>query len=58
VGIAKVPYRKARILILDEPTAVATPYESRFLVENRARLKEQGLAVVLTIQWIFETVSV
>ncbi len=58
VEIAKVLYRKAQILILDEPTAVLTPHESRSLLENLVRLKEQGLAVVLITHRIPETLSV
>ncbi|MDP9044411.1 MAG: ATP-binding cassette domain-containing protein, partial [Pseudomonadota bacterium] len=45
--ILKVLYRGARILILDEPTAVLTPQETDSLFEVLGRLREQGTTVVL-----------
>ncbi|MDH6265605.1 ABC-type uncharacterized transport system ATPase subunit [Rhizobium sp. SG_E_25_P2] len=45
--ILKVLLLGARILILDEPTAVLTEDESRSLLEFTRRLADQGLAVVL-----------
>jgi simple sugar transport system ATP-binding protein len=44
--ILKALYRDARILILDEPTAVLTPQESAGLFETLRRLTADGLAVV------------
>ena len=46
VEILKVLYRDAKILILDEPTAVLTPQESDTLFETIAQLVEQGLSVI------------
>ena len=43
VEIIKALYRKAKILILDEPTAVLTPSETDKLMEIMVKLKEQGL---------------
>ncbi|MFT4960778.1 MAG: ABC-type uncharacterized transport system ATPase subunit [Paracoccaceae bacterium] len=46
VEILKALYRDARILVLDEPTAVLTPQEADTLFENIATLTHQGLAVI------------
>mgnify|MGYP000293663024 CR=1 FL=1 len=45
VEILKVLYRKADILILDEPTAVLTPDESENLFQTMAALAESGKSV-------------
>jgi general nucleoside transport system ATP-binding protein len=45
--ILKVLYRGARVLILDEPTAVLTPQETLQLFEVLARLRDQGTTVIL-----------
>ena len=47
VEILKALYRGARILILDEPTAVLTPPETAQLFEVLSRLREQGTTVIL-----------
>jgi ABC-type uncharacterized transport system ATPase subunit len=46
VEIIKVLYRGARILILDEPTAVLVPQEVDELFANLYELKSEGLTVV------------
>ncbi len=46
VEILKVLYRDARILILDEPTAVLTPPESDALFKTLKQLVSEGLSVV------------
>ncbi|MFO1070544.1 MAG: ATP-binding cassette domain-containing protein [Geminicoccaceae bacterium] len=46
VEILKALYRDARILILDEPTAVLTPQEAESLFATLRRLAARGLAVV------------
>ncbi len=45
--ILKVLYRGARVLILDEPTAVLTPQETVQLFDVLARLRGQGTTVIL-----------
>jgi general nucleoside transport system ATP-binding protein len=45
--ILKVLFRGAKVLILDEPTAVLTPQETLHLFEVLARLREQGTTVIL-----------
>ncbi|MDX6750419.1 ABC transporter ATP-binding protein [Geminicoccaceae bacterium 1502E] len=46
VEILKALYRGARILILDEPTAVLTPQETDALFATLRRLAAQGMAVI------------
>jgi simple sugar transport system ATP-binding protein len=45
--ILKTLYRGAKILILDEPTAVLTPQETEALFKVLARLREQGTTIIL-----------
>ncbi len=47
VEILKALYRRADILILDEPTGVLTPEEADHLFRILAGLKEQGKTVIL-----------
>ncbi len=47
VEIVKALYTGARLLILDEPTAVLTPEESRRLFQIIRRLTGEGLSVLL-----------
>ncbi|MDP4088083.1 MAG: ABC transporter ATP-binding protein [Bacillota bacterium] len=44
--IIKVLYRGARVLVLDEPTTVFTPQETKKLFNIMNKMKEQGCAVV------------
>ena len=46
VEIIKALYRNARILILDEPTAVLTPTETDKLLEVLRQLKSQGVTII------------
>ncbi|MFC3684018.1 ABC transporter ATP-binding protein [Hydrogenophaga luteola] len=46
VEILKALYRGARILILDEPTAVLTPQESEALFDTLSQMVAQGLSVI------------
>lgn len=62
--ILKALYRKAEILILDEPTGVLTPQEADQLFEVLKALKSQGVTIILIthklreIMDITDTVSV
>jgi simple sugar transport system ATP-binding protein len=47
VEILKLLYREARLLILDEPTAVLTPQEVTVLFDKLTSLKEQGKTIVV-----------
>ncbi len=46
VEILKALYRDARILVLDEPTAVLTPQEADTLFENIRMMTAEGLSVI------------
>ncbi|MGI9389307.1 MAG: ABC transporter ATP-binding protein, partial [Boseongicola sp.] len=46
VEILKALYRDARILVLDEPTAVLTPQEADTLFENIKAMTQDGLSVI------------
>ncbi|HTJ57368.1 MAG TPA: ATP-binding cassette domain-containing protein, partial [Devosiaceae bacterium] len=48
VEIAKALVREARVLVMDEPTAVLTVRESQVLFRQIARLKAQGVAILYT----------
>jgi ABC-type branched-subunit amino acid transport system ATPase component len=49
VEIIKALYRDARVLILDEPTAVLSRHESRGLFAMIRKLSASGIAVLLTL---------
>jgi ABC-type uncharacterized transport system ATPase subunit len=58
VEILKVLYRGARILILDEPTAVLVPHEVDELFGNLRDLKAEGLTVLFISHKLDEVLSV
>ena len=58
VEILKVLYRGARILILDEPTAVLTPQETERLFEILRKMKQQGCAVIIITHKLNEVLSI
>ncbi len=47
VEILKALYRKAKILILDEPTAVLTPHEVEKLFTVIRKLRDSGVSVII-----------
>jgi len=55
--ILKALYRGARILILDEPTAVLTPQETTTLFELLRRLKSQGTTILLITHKLNEVMA-
>ncbi len=57
VEILKALFRDARILILDEPTAVLTPQEVKELFEIVSELVDQGLAVVIITHKLDEVMA-
>ncbi len=58
VEILKVLYRGARILILDEPTAVLVPQEVEELFQNLRELKAGGLTVIFISHKLDEVLSI
>src|SRR5947208_9466246 len=58
VEILKALYREARILILDEPTAVLTPQESEALFETLRTMAGEGRTVVFISHKLHEVKAV
>jgi simple sugar transport system ATP-binding protein len=58
VEILKALYRNARILVLDEPTAVLTAQEARGLTGVLGRLKSDGAAIVFISHKLGEVLEV
>lgn len=58
VEIIKALHRRARVLILDEPTAVLTPQESAALFAELKQLVAQGLAIIFISHKLDEVLAV
>ena len=58
VEIMKVLYRGARIIILDEPTAVLVPQEVDALFDNLRQLREQGHTLIFISHKLDEVLAV
>jgi simple sugar transport system ATP-binding protein len=58
VEILKALYRRAELLILDEPTSVLTPLEADRLFAMLARLREQGKTVILVTHKLHEIMAI
>jgi simple sugar transport system ATP-binding protein len=58
VEIAKVLFRGAKILILDEPTAVLVPQEVEELFSNLRELVKRGLTVIFISHKLDEVLSI
>jgi len=56
--ILKALYRQARVLILDEPTAVLIPQEIESLFQTLERLRAQGLSVVFITHKLEEVMQI
>lgn len=56
--IIKVLYRGAKILILDEPTAVLTPQEIKRLFQILRNMRDQGCAVVIITHKLNEVMEI
>ncbi len=58
VEILKALYRKAKILILDEPTAVLTPQETNELLNTMRSLASQGTGIIFITHKLREVLAV
>lgn len=58
VEILKALYRGVDVLILDEPTAVLTPSETRDLFDNLRRLRDAGKTIVFISHKLDEVIEV
>ncbi len=58
VEILKVIYRGAKILILDEPTAVLTPQETQKLFEVLRKMKAEGCAIIIITHKLNEVMDI
>src|SRR5216117_4536737 len=58
VEILKALYREARVLILDEPTAVLTPQEAEVLFETMREMASEGRTVIFISHKLHEVKAV
>jgi len=58
VEILKAIYRGARILVLDEPTAVLTPQETREIFGVLRRLREEGTSIIFISHKLDEVLEI
>lgn len=56
--ILKVIYHGAQVLILDEPTAVLTPQETKSLFQILRNMREQGSAIVIITHKLNEVMEI
>ena len=58
VEIVKVLYRGANLLILDEPTAVLTPQETRKLFEVLRKMRDDGKSIIIITHKMHEVLTI
>jgi ABC-type uncharacterized transport system ATPase subunit len=58
VEILKALYRQARILVLDEPTAVLTPQETGEIFEVLRRLAREGHSIIFISHKLYEVLDI
>jgi ABC-type uncharacterized transport system ATPase subunit len=58
VEILKALYRDARILVLDEPTAVLTPQETQEIFAVLRRLADQGHSIIFISHKLYEVLEI
>ena len=58
VEIIKILYQGARILILDEPTAVLTPQETKKLFDTLRKMKAEGCSIIIITHKLNEVMDI
>jgi len=58
VEILKALYRQARILVLDEPTAVLTPQETKEIFAVLRRLADEGHSIIFISHKLYEVLEI
>jgi simple sugar transport system ATP-binding protein len=58
VEILKALYRQARVLVLDEPTAVLTPQETKEIFGVLGRLRDEGHSIIFISHKLYEVLDV
>jgi general nucleoside transport system ATP-binding protein len=58
VEILKALYRNARILVLDEPTAVLTPQETKEIFAVLRKLRSEGYAIIFISHKLYEVLEI
>jgi simple sugar transport system ATP-binding protein len=58
VEILKALYRNASILVLDEPTAVLTPQETKEIFDVLRRLRTEGYAIIFISHKLYEVLEI
>ncbi|MGZ3588234.1 MAG: ABC transporter ATP-binding protein [Candidatus Limnocylindrales bacterium] len=58
VEILKALYRNARILVLDEPTAVLTPQETNEIFAVLRRLRDEGHSIIFISHKLYEVLEI
>jgi ABC-type uncharacterized transport system ATPase subunit len=58
VEILKALYREARILVLDEPTAVLTPQETTEIFAVLRRLRDEGHSIIFISHKLYEVLEI
>ena len=58
VEILKALYRNARVLVLDEPTAVLTPQETTEIFGVLRRLRAEGYAIIFISHKLYEVLEI
>ncbi len=56
--IIKALYRGANILVLDEPSAVLTPKESKILMKILKNLQKNGMTIIFITHKLYETTEI
>lgn len=58
VEIVKALYHGAKILVLDEPTAILTPQESENLLQVLSGMRDEGYAIIIVSHKLDEVLSI